>query len=385
MENIINKTIRYIIPEKINGWSLLRIICWTILFSVSITLISKTKDYAKNSYTMDPNIISVPFYPIDQTALDEKNNDLKIAWLGGSTTRIKANNNFLGDDVVAYINNNSDVKCQLYPYYISGMRISELFLSVQHAIKRNPDLIVFPINPIFTLNQKSPFLRSKLFAHSIDYKAFPANDWTLIGSLLEPRHFGSSLLYESIPAYQHRYDWNKGLNSLTTQFYNIKSNPGKKDTINLSMARFARNPLLFWTLNEKLDGQWYKNYRELHLKYMEYTTTDKDTLTVNILLSLLENLHEKGIPTYIYHAPIDLNAMPEKDKEKIIQIENFLEDLKQKYANSNIHISPTNVNKNITTLNFTEDLIHLKDAHKMPEYFNDKILPLLQHKSGNEK
>ena len=206
-----------------SAWSLVRILCFTLLGLLVISLVVPYKPgelispWNKVKGTNRSHIVSLQLGDTRGYAPAAPPGSYRIAWVGGSEILgVRPRHQSIIPGLVNNRINEVDGKRTATDvYFQNAMRLADELSSLHRALASKPDLVVVSLNPVWVLNdlavQQWGYLDGLLARGSV----WPPSDWPVAASLVSPGDVGWKGLSTLFGSIDDRLYWGTKLTEKT--------------------------------------------------------------------------------------------------------------------------------------------------------------------------
>ena len=359
--------------------SFVRIHVWAIVFLVAVSLVWPShKEYfvakgvrgnlSVRNVALDPN------YPRGFAPSPFGKDRFRIVWITGSEGHFRPKNQrlFLPIVVTKQLPMIDGRPLGVDMYFLSGIRIADIYFALLDAIKTKPDMIVVTLNPAWALNPISTHQWTQLDSPAAVQLLSKPSSWPLAASLFSPSDLAWGVVDKAFRPLKDR-------NYNSQRIHRIVDDFGPLDRNGLREASNAQKPTKSQRLSTMDTVGFWLQYR-LHeprdtqsltwwAQMFEKSNEGRSALNKIILRAIAKELRDSKIPSLVYDAPVN-NQWLARNKAldtAVSGVERQLEELRGSFTARNILFEPRTASRFLPPLQF-RDMVHLKEAGAMGPY-----------------
>jgi len=365
--------------------SLLRIGGWCIVGLVIIALVvpARPGDPARSPYRAQlssPTVFEIGaprgdergFYPSPRS-----NNQFQIAWVAGSSIQgvDPERRTFLPAELQHQLHTIDGQEVTIDIYFLSGMRIIDELGAVMKAIDSNPDMLVVTLNPLWVLNDRAIQGWDNLDGQLVIGAATSPATWPLLLSVVSP----SDILWASagvrINVFEDRYHWGVKLKDRFGDWSPLEIQPRhdpSEEPSELAQVAAMQIPVFFWDKYDNIVSDDVQG-TDRQAAAFKYAADSQSPTARAALRSLLDQINESAIPTYLYLAQYDdeIVAQPVVD-QALDTVEDDLAEITAGYLSDLMVIRSESAIRAVGDMDF-RDAIHVYDVAPLTEHLYSEL------------
>lgn len=311
--------------------------------------------------------------------------ELRIAWIGGSSLLIhqtgSSENAFLPERVLDAIRAEAGGTPRVLDYALNAQRIFESWICTVDALRRDPDLVVVTLNPLFVYNTRAPLFRRALLGAAAQRLVWTPQAWPELLAFAEPSDLAWAALASVFPAVRDRAVLG-GRFARAPSLLRLHA-PAEGAAFDALRARRARRgveaydqPLQFWeAAAQRRRGGPALDWQEAIL--LHHQDTARGSANDRLLDQLLGALADSGVPSLVYVAPVAPKVRSDARMRAAIEaIETRLAEKRARFGSPRLRIVSDNPSHALAGMRFA-DLVHLEDeSGALPAWLADQLLAL---------
>lgn len=364
--------------------SLLRIATWAVLtiVAISVVLPDRQVDRAADAYNRTAStefVENVGSQRGDQRGFAPRNTPgFRIAWTAGSSIQSISPDlyTFIPIQVRDRLPTLREEPVYVDMYFLSGMRTVDEYAAVLRAIDSDPDMLVVTLNPLWALNDLAVQGWDNLDGHTAATNLTTPSAWPLTASLVGPADLAWGLAGTQVDVIEDRYHWGTRLSVRLEDVKLLDVAPAEDATpTELQKIAAMQIPVSFWAgYRPTVDPGAALADRQVAL--FERSINSQSSVSETALELLFEAVEQSGIPTYVYVAPVDPEAIanPETDRA-LAQIEDRLSEYEERYSSSIVHIDSSSAIRQLDPFEFN-DIVHLAEVGPFADHLATKLCEL---------
>jgi hypothetical protein len=264
-------------------------------------------------------------------------------------------------------------------YYLPAMRLGDSYITLLHAIKSKPDMIVFDLNPAWVLNPLAVHQWAQLDQIGATELATKPEQWPLGASLFSPSALMWGAAASTLGPIRDRAYYGTSIHDQVDSWGPLRRRPkdAVSDAPSLAQTVLTMSPADFWfqyRFNEKRTPD-----AEFWAKVLGPSLGGGGPLNRTLLSDIGKALKDSKIPSYVYLAQTNSTWLTgdKQIRTAIDDIEGQLEKLRGDFAASNIVYQPRTLSRYVHNLSFLRgDLVHLVRADSLGPYIAGQLCRL---------
>ena len=364
--------------------SLVRIAAWAVLTIVfaSVVLPDRQVDRAADAYNRAAStefVENVGSQRGDQRGFASRNvPGFRVAWTAGSSIQSISPDlyTFVPIEVRDRLPTLRDEPVYVDMYFLSGMRTVDEYAAVLQAIDSEPDMLVVTLNPLWVLNDLAIQGWDNLDGHTAATNLLRPSAWPLIASTAGPADLAWGVAGTQVDVIEDRYHWGTRLSVRLDDVQLLDIAPAEERTpTELQEIAAMQLPVNFWG-KYRPTVEPGASLADRQVALFERSINSKSSISDTALDLLFQAVKRSGIPTYVYVAPVDPDAIANLETDKALaQIELRLSEYAATYSSDVVHIDPTSATRDLEPFEFN-DIVHLAEVGPLADHLADKLCRL---------
>ena len=400
MKRLLELLQSFYLAEVARPLPLLRIACWTGLFLWLIPTFvhpCELREVIQFQEYVDPaQMVCVPitYHSTNGFRRDiaaKKADEFRYAWIGGSSLLVSRPSpdgreddiRFLPTLVQPLLQKTGGRRPFALMYSLQAGRLYDEYLCVLDALSHQPDLLVVELSPVWVYCDKDISFWPNLYADGVRLIPPRPQDWAYYLLLTSPSKMAEGALSPVFSVVNDRYRYYYRFVQLVQRGGGLAHQAAMQpagDTGQPASPRQSRlwtMPIAFWFMNE-LEYDRFPDpsvWQEQIL--LHYCNTSAATANADILDMMLRAIRDSGVPTLIYTAPLNPEAM--RNPQVLARIETInaaLNHLADSVSNPAVCFWLTNPNHPLKPEDYFDNL-HVKSPEKFVEQLADRITRII--------
>jgi hypothetical protein len=310
-----------------SAWSLVRILCFTLLGLLVITLVVPYKPgelispWNNVKGTNRSHVVSLQLGDTRGYHPTAPPGSYRISWIGGSEILgVRPRHQSIIPGLVNNRINEVDGKRTATDvYFQNAMRLADELSSLHRALASKPDLVVVSLNPVWVLNdlavQQWGYMDGLLARGS----AWPPADWPVAASLVSPGDVGWKGLSTLFGSIDDRLYWGTKLTEKTANLSFLDTVAKGVEPAPTGLGLLAlRRPVDFW--QEKYGGvPATASVDTKQLSVLQRGVQSKSSINVKVLHDMFAAVRRAGVKAYFYMPAISPRIYATPDGRKAIE------------------------------------------------------------------
>lgn len=311
--------------------------------------------------------------------------ELRIAWIGGSSLLIHQMGSneraFLPERVLDVVRAEAGGTPRVLDYVLNAQRAFESWICSVDALRRDPDLVVVTLNPLFVYNTRAPLFRRALLGAAAQRLMWTPRAWPELLAFAEPSDLAWAALAGVFPAVRDRAVLG-GRFARAPSLLRLHA-PVEGAAFDALRAQRARRsveaydqPLQFWeaAARRRRSGPAL-DWQEAIL--LHHQDTARGSANDRLLDQLLGALADSGVPSLVYVAPVAPEVTANARMRAAIEaIEARLAEKRAQFGSQRLRIVSDNPSRTLAGMRFA-DLVHLEDeSGELPAWLAEQLLAL---------
>jgi hypothetical protein len=292
--------------------------------------------------------------------------ELRIAWIGGSSLLIhqagSSERAFLPERVLDAIRAEAGESPRVLDYVLNAQRAFESWICTLDALRRDPDIVVVTLNPLFVYNTRAPLFRRWLLGAAAQRLVWAPRAWPELLAFAEPSDLAWASLSGVFPAVRDRA-------VLGGRFARVP------ELLRLRVVTHDQ-PLQFWEhAAQRRLGAPVLGWQEAAL--LRHQNTAPGSANDRLLDRLLGALADSGLPSLVYVAPVAPEVMADARMRAAVEaVEAQLAGKRARFNSPRLQIVSENPSHTLAGMRFA-DLVHLEDeSGELPAWLAAQVLAL---------
>ncbi|WP_027863226.1 hypothetical protein [Marmoricola sp. URHB0036] len=349
-----------------SAWSLVRILCFTLLGLLVISLVVPYKPgelispWNRVRGTDHSHVVSLQLGDTRGYAPAAPPGSYRIAWIGGSEILgvRPRHQSIIPGRVNDRIHAVDGKRPATDVYFQNAMRLADELSSLHRALASKPDLVVVSLNPVWVLNdlgvQQWGYMDGLLARGSV----WPPSDWPVAASLVSPGDVGWKGLSSLFGSIDDRLYWGTKLTEKTADLSFLDKVAKGVEPAPTGLGLLGlRRPVDFW--QEKYGGVPASAPVDTkQLSVLQRGVRSKSSINVEVLRAMFAAVRRAGVKAYFYVPPISPKFYARPDGKKAIEeLRSQLVDATKGQTTSKVLFDPQGLQDRVRPTIY-KDIVH---------------------------
>jgi hypothetical protein len=311
-------------------------------------------------------------------AEQSRDDDFTIAWIAGSSIQSIGEEfyTFVPAEVQPLMSEVDGRPTTIDVYFLSGIRIVDIYFAVLETLETDPDLIVITWNPLWVLNNTANHDWSELDPEIVRTALREPSSLTLVAGYLSPGDIALGTASAMSDAVRYRSQTAAAINRSVLEWSpftrEFATEPATEPLDELDRIRQMNIPVAFWRTYRQAPVQG-QSLAERQLQFILDSTLDDSTINADVIRRIGQLTADQDTPLYTYMAPIKHSALAEPEIDAALaEIEAAVASLRVHYPEPFQSFNTTSLSRIVESFAFN-DIIHLGEVGPVAEYLAGDI------------
>jgi len=366
---------------RIGAWTLV----WFVVLGISAPFVGRQlTDSAYNNVAgmrsnpavqvVSPNRNDISGFTSTYTTDDQ----FKIAWIAGSSVQSIGPHHytFVPAETQLLMPTVDGRETVVDVYFLSGIRITDIYFAALEALEDEPDLLVIAWNPLWVLNNTANHDWSELDAEIVRTTFREPSAIPLVAGYLAPGDIALATASAVSDAVRYRLQTSTSINERVLGFSpfvrEFEIEPEAEPPSELARIREMQIPVSFWRnyRNVPVPGQ---TLADRQAQFILDSVLDKRTVNADVIRRIGELTTDRRIPVYTYMAPIDHKAIAEPVIDSALAgIESEVASYASFYNEPFHSFNTTSLSRLVPPFRF-KDIVHIAEAGPVANHLVNDI------------
>ena len=371
-----------------SAWSLVRIVCFTLLGLQVMSLVvpyqpgELVSPWNRVKGTNRSHVVSLQLGDTRGYAPSAPPGAYRIAWVGGSEILgVRPRHQSIIPGLVNNRINEVDGKRTATDvYFQNAMRLADELSSLHRALASKPDLVVVSLNPVWVLNDLAVQQWGYLDGLLARGGAWPPAAWPVAASLVSPGDVGWKGLSTLFGSIDDRLYWGTELTEKTANRSFLSKVEGGSEPAPTGLGALGlRRPVDFFAEHrEHLPANPSLLDRQLAL--LRTGVNPSATLNRHVLQDMLDATRRAGVDAYFYVPGIAPQVYAEPEGARSVdQLRELLAEAARGHTSTRVHFDTQGLQDRVPPTTY-KDIIHKLDPEPEVTVLTEDLCALLEQR-----